>query len=178
MKCCNDYWYNYSETNLNNSPHRLEAKRPAGLFLLDGQPVSRCISPVHKKDVTSSSSLKAQLNKLTIYEHPSPSKPSSLMETYGLVDHTRIPFQPQKYDPNNYYNRLPTPQPEKQIINQSSLRKTQIKNWKHVYCDDNYQWQRVSTQDTSFNRLWLPSHRQTTSTIKRLENKIILEKES
>lgn len=152
MKIGNDYWYNHSKTNVRKSPYRKEVVNPSGNFIFNGQSLPRLGDP---------ETIRTLISQKIENKVPLPS--------------VRCSSPIRKYCPDNYYNRLKTPTSEEELLQNASIRKEHILEFKHLFHDDNFKLRPV----TKYRKveIFLPSKNSIDFLDNMVNRKVIPEKE-
>jgi hypothetical protein len=130
MKIGNDYWYRHSRSDVKSSRYRLAVMNPTGSFILDGKTVPRSadVKKVHallkfaEMDCIRSRSVAVEGNLI--------------QKSKSAISDSPVVVRP--YSPDRHYNRLSTPNNEKEEIERAEIRKDRIAKFKHLFFDDNY----------------------------------------
>lgn len=157
MKLSHDYWYQYSDKSVTRSAHRQTIVRPSGLFLFDGEALSRDAQPVPVPvplhSMTHSTVQTTQSFPIVVERDSALSRDRSKESVSSSQRHK-----------SHYYSRLQFPENELEALQRRTERESTVRSLKHIYFDDNFL--RHSSTDVkkpleAARRLLLPSHART-----------------
>jgi hypothetical protein len=129
MKIRNEYWYRHSRSDVKSSQYRLAVLNPVGAFMFDGKAVPRSADMKTTKILLS-------YNETTERENINNNTVS--VGTKFKPNSSKSPVIMRAYSPDRHYNRMSTPNSEKEEIEKAEIRKDRVAKYKHLFFDDNY----------------------------------------